>query len=448
MVNDMTAGKPLKTILRMSLPIMAGNLFQQFYSMTDTVIVGRFLGKNALAGVGSTGSLYSLILWFVTGLTGGFTILIAQSFGAGEYEKMRDRLFRSAVLAFTVTIAVMCVGLVFIRRLLVLMHTPEEIMGDACRYIIPILCGLSATMLYNLTAAVLRSLGDSRTPLYFLILTSALNIALDFLFVGVLGSGTEGAAWATVISQALSGVLCVVYMYRKFPILHIGKRNLNFEHRDMRRMLGMGLPLGLQGAITASGVIVLQFAVNSYGAGVVAAYTAATKVEQVVNQPLAAYSVTMASYVGQNYGAKRLDNIKQGVLCCGMLVVITAAAGGLILLTLGGSLAGLFLETPDVQMVSCAREYLSRSGMFLTAFGLLCMLRSSIQGMGNARIPMLNGVIESTSRILWTVWLIRRGNFHQLCFANPATWSVAAVMLVLFYRREIRKVSALFQEES
>ena len=360
---------------------------------------------------------------------------------------MRDRVCRSVILSFVISILMMCVSLIFIRRFLVLMNTPDEILEDACRYIIPILCGLVATMVYNLSAAICRALGDSRTPFYFLILTSILNIVLDIIFIRELKSGPEGAAWATVISQAVSGIMCVIYMYRKFPILRVRRDNWNMDHSDMLKMLKMGLPLGLNGVVTASGVIVLQFAVNSYGARVVAAFTAAAKVEQIVNQPLAAYSIAMVNYVGQNYGARKLENIRAGVRYCVFLVIVTAVAGGAILIGAGGFFAGLFLETPDIQLILYAKEYLSRTGLFMTAFGLLCMLRSSIQGMGDVRVPVLNGIIESTSRTLWTLWLIRYGNFHQLCFANPMTWTVAVIMLIIFYRRKIREVSIEFSKE-
>lgn len=440
MLKDMTTGSPLKAILMMSLPVMLGNLFQQFYGMADAIIVGRMLGQNALAAVGATTSLYNMILWFVSGVTSGFAVAIAQCFGAGDLEKMRDRLGQSIVLAFGITTLATVVSLLGIRRLLALMNTPEEIMADACSYILVILGGLLATMVYNLAAAVLRALGDGRTPLYFLMLTSGLNIVMDILFIGSLHMGTAGAAWATVISQAVSGILCVWYMYRKFPQLHMKRKNWHFEMRDVTYMLGLGLPLGFNGIVTASGVIVFQFAINSFGAEAVAAYTAATKVDAIVSQPLAAYSVTMVNYVGQNYGAGKLQNIKKGVRQCFFLVLVTGIAGGVLMVTCGAFFAGLFLDASSTTVIGYAGEYLRITGVFLAVFGMLCMFRSAAQGMGDARIPIINGVVESVSRILWTMYLIPYGDFHQLCYANPVTWIVATVILIVLYKRKIRQV--------
>ena len=449
MVNDMTVGKPLKNILMMSLPIMAGNLFQQFYGMADAIIVGRYLGSGPLAAVGATSSLYYLILWFATGVTSGFVVLISQFFGAGDYKQMRKKLCLAVSLTGIITLIMTTFSVVYVKKLLIVMNTPEEILTDAFRYIVIILLGLAATMVYNLSAAVLRALGDSRTPLYFLVLTSVMNIVLDLVFIRVLKLGTAGAALATVISQACSGLLCTVYMYRHFEILHICRDDWkHFRRPETVQMLKLGLPLGIQGAITASGVIVLQIAVNSYGADGIAAFTAANKVEQLVSQILAAYSVTIVNYVGQNYGAKKIDNIRTGVRDCLFLVLVTAALGGVLLYCFGGFAAGWFLDVPNPRVLEYAREYLSRSALFLWAFGMLCMYRSSIQGMGDPRGPLLNGVIESVSRILWTAYLIKWGTFHQLCFANPATWTLAAAVLVIFYRCKMKKLAVSYDPGS
>ena len=440
MLNDMTTGKPFKAILSMSIPILFGNLFQQFYAMTDAVIVGRILGQNALAAVGATGALYNMILWFVTGTAGGFAVAIAQNFGAGNYQRMRERLYQSVILSVILTIITTVLGITFIRQLLVFMNTPGEILEDACSYVLVILGGLIATMVYNLAAAVLRALGDSKTPLYFLIMTSILNIVLDILFIRSFHMGTSGAAWATVISQAVSGVLCVWYMYRKFEILHIKKEDCKCSKNDLSYMLGLGLPLGLNGVVTASGVIVFQFAINSFGTEAVAAYTAAIKVDAIVTQPLAAYSITMVNYVGQNYGAGKIWNIKNGVRQCFWLIILTGVAGGILMVTCGGMFAGLFLDSSSMTVIAYAQEYLKIDGLFLVAFGMLCMYRSAAQGMGDSKIPIINGVLESVSRIIWTVYLVHYGDFHQLCYANPMTWLLATMILVILYRRKIRKV--------
>ena len=247
MTNDLTSGKPLRAIIRMALPIMAGNLFQQFYGTTDTIIVGRLLGKYALAAVGSTSSLYNMILWFANGTAGGFAIILAQKFGARRYRELRQRLALSIMLSAAISLLVTVLSLLSIGRVLHVMHTPAEIYPDAERYIVTVLAGLTATVAYNMAASVLRALGDSRTPLFFLIFSSLLNIGLDILFIGPLGWGTAGAAKATVLAQAVSVMLCVLYMARRYPVLHMERSDWVFVPSDAAQMLRLGLPLGFMG---------------------------------------------------------------------------------------------------------------------------------------------------------------------------------------------------------
>lgn len=438
MTNDLTVGKPLPAIIRMALPIMAGNLFQQFYGMADTIIVGRFLGRNALAAVGATSSLYNMILWFANGVAGGFAIILAQKFGAGRKEELRQRLALSITLSAATSFLVTLFSLLFIRRTLRMMHTPAEIYPDAERYIITVLAGLTATVAYNMASAILRAVGDSRTPLFFLIFSSLLNIGLDILFIGPLGWGTRGAARATVLAQAVAVVLCILYMKKKYPILHLSRRHWKFAPKDAIQMLKLGLPLGLMGVLTASGIIILQVAVNSFGAMAVAAYAAACRIENLFTFPLAAYGMAMSNFCGQNFGAGKYDNIRCGIRECMLLMGVTALLFMLILELAGGGLAGLFLNASEREVIAMTTEYMRIIALFLPAFGIIMILRSSIQGMGHAGIPTLNGVLESVVRILWTIWLIPHGTFHQLCFVNPTAWVLAALMMALFYRFRIR----------
>ena len=413
MTNDLTSGKPLPAIIRMSLPIMAGNLFQQFYGMTDTIIVGRFLGRNALAAVGSTSSLYNMILWFANGVAGGFAIILAQKFGAKRYRELRQRLALSIMLSAATSLLVTLFSLLFIRQTLHLMNTPAEIYPDAERYIVTVLAGLTATVAYNMAASVLRALGDSQTPLFFLIFSSVLNIGLDLLFIGPLGWGTAGAARATVLAQTISVLLCVLYMRKRYPILHLKKSDWTFVPGDAAQMLKLGLPLGFMGVLTASGIIILQVAINSFGAASVAAYAAANKVETLFTFPLGAYGMTMSSFCGQNFGAKKYDNIRKGIRQCILLMCCNALVFMVVLETAGDMIAGFFLSSADAEVISLTAEYLHVIALFLPVFGFIMILRSSIQGMGNAVVSTLNGILESVVRVLWTMWLIPYGSFHQ-----------------------------------
>lgn len=439
MANDLTVGKPLPAILRMALPIMAGNIFQQFYGMTDTIIVGRFLGRNALAAVGSTSSLYNLVFWFANGAAGGFAIILSQNYGAKRYDELKKSLAHAVILSAATSLLVTLFSLLFIRQTLQLMNTPPEIYQDATNYIVTVLAGLTATIAYNMAAAILRALGDSKTPLFFLIFSSLLNIGLDLLFIGPLSLGTRGAALATVLAQTVSVLLCIFYMLRKYPVLHTRRSDWRIIPAKVAQMLKLGLPLGLMGVMTASGIIILQVAINSFGAASVAAYTAANKIQTLFCFPLAAYGMAMTNFCGQNYGAGKYGNIRKGVRQCLFLMLVTALVFTVILEAAGGALAGLFLSTADAEVTSMTAGYLRVVALFLPAFGALMVLRSGIQGLGYGGIPTLNGILESVIRILWTMWLIPYGSFRHLSFVDPTAWVAAALMMLLFYEWKVKR---------
>ena len=316
MVKDLTTGSPARLIIGFSLPLLAGNLFQQFYSMADTIVVGRSIGVDALAAVGSTGAISFLVLGFVIGLTGGFSVVVAQKFGAGDEREVRRAVAMSVYLSVLLTIVLTAVSVLCTRPLLNFMQTPANIYDDAYAYIVVIFAGTGAIIFYNLLSGVLRALGDSRTPLYFLILSSVINVALDLVFILVFGMGVAGAAYATVAAQVLSGLLCLLYMAKKFPILRFHKSDWAWNGRLVVHHLRLGLPMAFQFSVTAIGVMILQGAINGFGSSVVAGYTAASKVEQLTTQPMMTFGITMATYGGQNLGAGRLDRIRQGTRRC------------------------------------------------------------------------------------------------------------------------------------
>ena len=440
MVYDMTKGSSLKAIVSMTIPLMIGNVFQQFYGMADTFIVGHFLGQNALGAVGSTASIYSFIWWFTLGITGGFAVLLAQDFGAGNYKRLRERLCLSITLAGIITLITTIVSVSLVGKLLIWMNTPAELYDSAYQYIVVILSGLFSTTAYSMSAAVLRAIGDSKTPLYFLIISSVLNIILDIVFIRYLNLGTAGAAGATVISQAVSGILCIIYIYRKFEILHLSKDDWKIRKGEPATLLKIGLPLGINGCITASGIMILQIAVNGYGAEVVSAFATASKVEQLANQIVAAFSITMINFAGQNMGAKNYSNLKKGVKDGFFLMLFTAIILSTVLILFGGKLAGLFIDNPTANVIAYASQYLKISGTFFVFLGGIYVFRSVAQGMGDSKIPIINGIVESGSRIIWAVYLINWGSFKQLCFAGPTTWLVAAIITFILCQRKLKKL--------
>ena len=316
MVKDMTYGSPTRLIVNFSIPIVIGNLFQQLYNMVDSIIVGQCIGVDALAAVGATGSLNFLVIGFVLGMCSGFCIPVAQSFGAGDYKRMRRCVMNAYYLSILITVTLTTLTVLLTRPILELMQTPANIIDDAYRYIVVIFGGIFSVLFYNLFSGIWRALGDSRTPLYFLILASLLNVVLDLVFILNFSWGVAGAAYATVISQAVSAALCFVYMRRKLPILAASRDECKIDFRIMGRLLYMGLPMALQFSITAIGSIILQSAVNALGSSVVAAVTAAGKVQMIVTQPMETLGLTMATFCGQNLGAGRIDRVTVGVGNC------------------------------------------------------------------------------------------------------------------------------------
>lgn len=313
MTKDLTQGSPLKLILSFTLPLMIGNVFQQFYNMVDMMVVSRFLGEDALGAVGATGSAGFLVIGFALGLTGGFAVLVAQRFGAGDARGVRKAVTQSVYLSLLFTAALTALSMAFAKDLLLFMNTPPEFMERSYHYMMIIFAGIGATVAYNLLASILRALGDSKTPLYFLILSSILNVVLDIVFIAVFHMDVEGAAWATVISQGVSALLCLIYMARRYPILRFEKSDWKTEKWMLRQHLYISLPMAFQFSITAVGGILVQGSLNTLGAQAVTAFTAGNKLEQVFQQPLVSLGVAMATYCGQNLGAKKYARIREGV---------------------------------------------------------------------------------------------------------------------------------------
>lgn len=433
MVRDMTQGKPLKLILSFCIPLMFGNLFQQMYNMVDSIIVGRYVGVGALAAVGSTGSLNFLILGFVMGLCSGFTIPVAQAFGAGDTKAMRRYITNAAWLSLIIGTILTIITTLGTKQFLTWMRTPDDIFTDAYQYIWTLFAGILVIFLYNLLSGILRSLGDSRTPLYFLIIASILNVILDLFFIVVLKTGAVGAAIATVIAQFVSGLLCLIYMIKKYPILKMERGDWKFNPHYAGRLLGMGVPMGLQFSITAIGSTVLQSAVNTLGSAVVAATTAGSKVSMLFTMPLETLGITMATYCGQNLGAAKIDRIQKGIRQSLFIGFLYAALAGAAIILVGQYVAFLFVDPSETAILGYVKRFLIFNGLGYPLLSSLLILRNAIQGMGHGFLAMFAGIFEMFARSFVAFALVGSFGFPAVCLANPSAWLAANVLLIPAY---------------
>ena len=429
----MTAGNPTKIILDFTFPIFIGNVFQQFYNMADTVIVGKFVGTKALAAVGSTGPIMFLILGFVLGMTAGFTVLTAQKFGAGDMKAMRQTVGGAAVLSILVTIVLTAGSMLFMKPLLHFMHTPADIFDDAYSYIMIICAGIAAQMLYNLLASVLRALGNSKVPLYFLILSALLNIVLDLVLIIVFHLGAPGAAYATVISQGVSGVLCLVYIVKKIPVLHLEREDWKPKAHLLKIQLGIGIPMALQYSITAIGTMMVQTSLNLLGSGLVAAFTAASKIEQVVTQAYVALGTTMATYCAQNIGAGKVQRIRSGFRSATIMSFVYAVISGILIMTVGKYMTYLFVSGDVAEIMASVDIYLKCVGIFFIPLAVVNLYRNGIQGMGYGILPMMAGVAELVGRGIVAVIAAGKRSYVGVCLASPIAWIFAAALLIVMY---------------
>ena len=440
--RDMTVGSPMKLILGFSLPLLFGLIFQQFYNVVDTVIVGRFLGMNALAGVGATGSINFMIVGFCMGLCSGFAIPVAHKFGAKDYSGMRQVVANCMWLSlfFSVTMAVVVSFLC--RNILTWMNTPEDIFEDAYIYILIIFIGIPALVLYNILSGIIRSMGDSKTPLVFLIISSFLNIGLDLLCILVFKMGVAGAAVATVVSQLISGILCLIYIVKKVELLHISKEEWKINVDHMKVLLSMGIPMGLQYSITAIGGVILQTAMNGLGSLAVAATTTGGKVSMFFCCAFDAMGSTMATYGGQNVGAKKLERLGPGLKACVWLGCIYSVVAFVILYFFGADMAALFVNNPDSRMLEGARLFLIINSAFYIPLALVNIVRFMIQGMGFGTFAILAGVFEMIARTIGGLILVPMFGFVGGCFASPLAWILADAFLIPAYihvRRKLQK---------
>lgn len=442
MTKDLTEGKPLNLILKFAVPLLFGLLFQQFYSVIDTMIVGKFLGSEALAAVGSTGSVNFLVIGFCMGVCNGFAIPVAQQFGAGKESELRRFVANSVWLCIVFAAVMTLLTTVLCRPILEVMRTPDDIMEQAYRYIFIIFAGIPATFLYNMLAGIIRSLGDSKTPVVFLALSSIINIILDVVFIYFMKSGVAGAAYATVISQLVSGVCCFFFMRKKYEILKITKDEWRFNSHYSMLLCGMGIPMGLQYSITAIGSVVLQTAVNSLGTVYVSAMTAASKLSCFFCCPFDAMGSTMATYGGQNVGAGKIDRLGQGLKACILLGAVYSVLALGIYVAFSPQLALLFLDSSEVELIANTKLFLVANGLFYFPLALVNIIRFMIQGMGYSSFAIFSGVFEMIARTVVGFVFVPMVGYIAACYASPAAWILADMFLIpayIFCVKRLRK---------
>ena len=435
MTKDMTTGSPMRLILLFAVPVFMGNLFHQFYNMADAVIVGRLLGPDALAAVGSVGALSYLIHGLTNGLSQGLGIMVSHAFGARDYRLLRHYVAVAMIMTVIISAVFTLPFFLLCENILHWINSPADIFQMSYDYIRVIFAGTFFSVAYNVAAAMLRGIGDSKTPLYFLILSSGLNILLDVFMIAVLDMGTAGAAYATVLSQAISALLCLVYMFRKFDILRTAKGDYYLDLATVKKMLFIGLPMSVNYAVTATGMTVLQAAVNVFGSEVVAAYTAASKVSILAMQLPNSLGTAMSTYCGQNYGAGDHGRIFAGIRAALILNFAVAAFDAAASVLGGPYIIGLFIEEPSAQILNYAMEYLWITSWFFVPLGWIFIYRNALHGLGKTFMPMLSGMLEFIARYLTIVLFGGRFGYTAICFADPATWlSTALVLLLPYYK--------------
>ncbi len=433
MTKDLTKGSILPLLLLFTVPTLIGNIFQQLYSMVDTIIVGRFVGAEALAAVGTTGALSFLVLGFAMGCSGGFAVITSQYFGAKDYDNVRRSIATGTTLSLIIIVILTVLAVFITKPMLNVMNVPANIYDDAYTYIIIIFYGTAAVILYNYIAAIVRALGDAKTPLYFLIVSSVLNIILDYVSIVYWNWGVAGAAYATVLSQLVSGILCVMYSYRRIDVLHLRKEDWRFDANFAWKHLQIGLPMAVQFSIIAVGIVVLQSALNTYGSDVIAAFTAASKVETLVTLPYTSLGTTIATYCGQNLGAGKWHRLQKGVrLSIAVIAVFTVVAAAVCYF--GGSFfVSLFLDEPTAEILGYAQTYLNTISIFFIFLGILFIMRSALQGMGDGFVPMLGGIAELIAR--WAIIVTLEPVLHYIgvCLASPGAWVLCCIPMLYKY---------------
>lgn len=448
MNKTLTAGIPWRVILVFTIPLLIGNVVQQLYQVVDAIVVGQAIGVNALASVGATGSFLFFLIGFAWGMTGGFAIPAAQAFGAGDYKALRKSVTTGAWLTGAFSILITFGAPPVTRRVLELMQTPPELIDDATTFAVVSFLGAVGTMFFNYLSAIIRAIGNSRTPLIFLIIACVINIGLVILMVSGFGWGVAGAALATVVSQLISVLLCLEYVRRSVPILHVTREDWKIDGAAMKEHLRIGLPMGFMASIIAIGSLVVQIRLNTLGAEAIAAFTTATRVDGMAVAFLGSLGLATSTFVAQNWGAGKIDRIKTGVRQAIIMSVIGSFVLAAILITVGEWMVGLFVgsEAGVENIISMSHKYLVVNGLIYFALGILFVTRNAIQGLGRPLIPTISGVAELVMRVAAAIILGGMFGFDGIIWSSPLAWIGAAVLLLPAWAKALKTLDADYVE--
>ena len=433
MLLDMTEGKPIKLIIPFMLPLLLGNLFQQFYNIADVIIVGRTIGVEALAAVGAVSPLFFIQVVLTIGMSNGFTVVTGQRYGAGDMNGVRRSIATSIVISILLTLGIMLFMIWRIDWLMEQMNVPTILLADARSYVLVITYGLAAMTGYNLLSSIMRSLGDSKTPLYFLILSSLVNILLALAFILWLGWGVPGSAIAMVAAQAISAILCLGYIYRYFPQLHLQPQDWHLDWQEAWEHLRMGLPMSFQFVVLGLSVIVLQTVCNQFDPQIIAGFTAAVRVEQLALQPMLSFGIFMAVYTAQNFGAKRFDRIRSGVRTCSLLSLAFSACAMVAMALVGRQIVSVFIENPSPLVLETAYTYILYTVPSYFFLSQVFIYRNACQGMGVALIPFFAGCVELVARSWGAIQFTEYWGFRGLCLASPLSWLCCSAFVFASY---------------
>jgi putative MATE family efflux protein len=434
----MTTGGSLRLLLGFMVPLLIGNVFQQLYSIADIIIVGRVIGVNALAAVGAAAPVFMLLVGITIGMSNGFTVITGQYYGAGDMKNMRRSVAMATMLSLIGVVILDIIGLTVLEPAMHFMNVPDEIFADSASYVAIITYGLVSMMGYNLLAGILRALGDSKTPLYFLIVSTVVNVFLALFFIVYCGWGVPGSAWGIVLAQTISVVLCLVYIHVRLPILHLHRDAWHWDNAFAIEHLRIGIPMACQFSILGIGILLIQSVCNHFGPVTIAGFTAATRVEQLALQPMISFSLAMAVFSAQNYGAHKFDRIRDGVKQCSRVSFAFGLCAALAIYFFSPQIVSVFIDSGNTEVVQDAELYLKLSVPFYFFLSQLFVFRGAVQGMGVAIVPLISSIIELTMRTGAAMYLATMWGYKGVCYASPIAWVASSIFLFGAYRYFIR----------
>lgn len=448
MINDLTVGHPLKLIIKFAIPLLLGNLFLQLYQISDMIIVGHLISINALAAIGASAPIYMVFLMIAFGFTGGLTVITAQRFGAHDDDGVRSSVFHCLLAALALSILLTAGLIAFLEPLLHITNIPPELFEDAYDFMFVLCLSTVTIILFNLLSGFIRALGDSKTPLYFLIFCSLINIALNFMFINYCGWGVVGSAMGTLVSNSLAVVICFVYMWYRYPLLRLSKDFMTYDSHVMRAHLRLAIPMVLQFSILSFSIMIIQSVCNSFGSDVIAAIAAAMRIEQFATQPLLALGLSMATFSAQNWGARLLSRIRKGVKYAFWLSTGLSVFGFFVIRNIGSDMIAMFVDTGNSSgdnnialIIDIGQQYLVISTMFYFFLGLIFVFRNTVQGIGKPILPLMSSITELCVRTFAAIYLAKVMGYRGIMYAGPLAWFAAGILVVCGYFYYIRKFS-------